>query len=176
MKNFAQLIVIALICGSCATHDGLKIGRFDQEVQALRHEIAFVPVRVNEPAHFMATLKNTSNRNLSVMVNNRGFHSTLTLKTAKGQKYEVFEEKYLHLLQTSTWFDPIVELAAGRTIHWKIPLSSVVTVLHGPVTQESINGGTITSELSVSGTKIKSKPIKIQKEGLQWKGAAKSER
>ena len=165
MKSFALLMVIALFCGSCASSDRIGLGRFDEDVQMLRHEIAFSPARGDESAHFMATLKNTSNRNLSVRVNDHEFHSTLTVRTTAGQKYEVFEKEYLHLLQTTTWFDPIVELAAGRIIHWKVPISSVVNVQGEPVTQESIKGGSIISELSVSGTKLKSKPIKIPNQG-----------
>ena len=165
MKHIALPILIALICGSCATHDPIRLGKFDGDVHMLRHEIAYSPAHADKDAYFMATLTNLSNQDSRVMVDDQGFHSTLTVRPATGQKYEVFEKKYLHLLLTASWIDPTVELAAGRTIHWKVPLSSMVT-LHGePVTQNSLRGATIISELSASGATLKSKPIHIPKEG-----------
>ena len=161
MKFYALSIFSMIICFSCASDNQTKIRKVDGDLQSLRHEIAFTPASEDEEAHFRATLKNTSDRAMNILVNDRRFHSTLRARSATGKSYELFEKNYLDFLQTTTWFDPTVELSAGSTIQWKIPLSSVVTVQHEPITQASLKGGTISSDLSVSGTKIKSKPIRL---------------
>jgi hypothetical protein len=162
MKNYALSIFSMIICCSCASDNQTQIRKVDGDLQSLRHEIEFIPDSKDDEAHFRATLKNTSDRNMNIIVNDRGFHSTLCARSATGKNYELFEKNYLDLLQTTTWFDPTKELTAGSTIQWKIPLSSVVTVQHEPITQASLKGVSISSDLSVSGVKIKSKPIRIQ--------------
>jgi len=162
MKNYALSIFCMIVCCSCASDNRTQIRKIDADLQPLRHEIVFITASEDEEAYFRATLKNTSERNMNIMVNDQEYHSTLNARSATGKNYEFFEKEYLRLLQTTTWFDPTVELTAGSTIQWKIPLSSIVTVHHEPITQVSLKGGTIYSDLSVSGAKIKSKPIRIQ--------------
>ena len=165
MKIFAHSFLLLTIGVSCSTHMPASKKNDDRQVDALRHRIAYYPAHPGKSAHIIATLTNTSNKNTEVRVATKGFESRINVKTENGEEYEIFEKEYLDLLQTTTWWNNSVELKAGGTIRWDIPLSSLVTLYGQPVTEKSIRGATMTSGLNASGKIIKSKPILIKKEG-----------
>ena len=162
MKNLVQMLLFALVCVSCATSEVPRLVKWDSSVTDLRHKIDFYPARDNRTAYFSAILRNVSDRNLKVMVDNHKFESTLVIRSKTGKRFEAFEKDYLHLLQTTTWFGPVVDVPAGGTIKWEVPLDSVVTVDGEPLTYSRIKGATLVSRLPVSGSVVVSKASKIE--------------
>ena len=151
MKHISNSILLLLAFVSCATHEPRRLGTFDSDIHHLKHEIGFYRELPNKELCLIATLTNASEEKTRVMVDNQMLSSKLTVNPATGEKFEVYEKDYLELLRTATWWDPTVELNAGGTIRWKIPLSSLVTSQGQSITEESLKGATITSELKVSG-------------------------
>lgn len=156
------MLLFALICGSCTTPEVTRLERWDSSLTDLRHEVDFFPARDDRKAHFSAILRNVSDRKLKVLVDNHQFESTLVIRSKTGGRFEAFDKDYLHLLQTSTWFGPVVDVPARGTIEWKTPLDSFVTADGEPITYSRIKGATIVSRLPVSGSVVVSKAIRIE--------------
>lgn len=68
----------------------------------------------------------------------------------------------------ASWIDPVVKLPVGNRIRWVLPLESVVTLDGKPVSTGSLHNATLVSELSVSGTIVKSKRIRITRTDPFW--------
>jgi hypothetical protein len=162
MKLIALTILISAFCGSCATEDSIRRARFYSDPLNLKHEIEYYGAHADGGAYFIATLSNPTDQNVRVMVSKKMFCSKIMVKSSANQEYEVYEIEYLDLLRTSSFWNPVVDLNAGDVIRWNVPLGSLVTSQGQPVTEKSLRGSVVTSELRVSASDLKSKPIRIQ--------------
>jgi hypothetical protein len=162
MKLIALTILIATFCGSCATEDSIRKERYYSDPLNLKHEIKYFSAHAGDGAYFIATLSNPTDKNVNVIVSENMFSSKIIVKSSPDHQYEVYEKEYLYFLRTTAWMNPPVDINAEGVIRWNVPLSSLVTSQGQPVTEKSLRGSIITSELRVSASCLKSKPIRIQ--------------
>jgi|UniRef100_UPI00378492D0 hypothetical protein len=114
------------------------------------HSLVFEAAKGDKEARFVAMLTNVSDHKLNVLVNDREFHATLIISSPAGKPYKAYDAKYLGLLLTSVWSEPIIELEPKKTITWMVPLSSLRTQHDKTITHESLLGCTVLSDMNVA--------------------------
>ena len=113
----------------------------------LTYSIEFHPAKVTGEASFVATLTNASPYSLRIAVNDRKFHAGFTVKSADQKEFRVFDREYHGLLLTSAWSEPRIVLASRGSISWSVPLSSLVSERDSPITEHSLLGCEVISEM-----------------------------
>ncbi len=116
----------------------------------LSYSLEFEAGKGDKKACFVATLTNVSDQKLKVMVNDKEFHATLHISSPGGLPYEAYDAKYLGLLLTSEWGDPVVTLEPKKSITWVVPLSSLRTLHDKEVTHESLQGCSVLTEMNMA--------------------------
>ncbi len=142
--------MLLLACmGACAapSPDPNKEGSL---THLLSYSLVYNAPGKSSEASFVATLTNISRQNLKVQVNGEQFHSSLKIKPKKGDAFTVYDKGYRNLLMTSTWIEPVVELAPNKSVVWIVPIKTLLTLQGGPVTHESVQGCNVVSEMNMA--------------------------
>lgn len=113
----------------------------------LNYSIEFHPAAGAQEAKFVATLTNISPYTVSIDLNDKKFHASFAVERGTGQAYHVFDREYRGLMLTSTWSEPVTILAPSHSVTWAVPLTSLVAELDAPVTEESLSGCSVSSEM-----------------------------
>ena len=175
MKKSLVISIVAflssLLLSQSKEADPMKSGSHSH---MFSYVLTFHPASKDAKARFEAKLTNITDDDLIVQVNDKAFHSTIEITTEKEIKVEAFIKRYLTLLTTSTWSEPIVTIPSQKSITWTVPLSSLLTLHDKPLTHKSLSGKKVVSEMIMAivpkaGSSIsdnatqRSKAITIQK-------------
>ncbi|TWT34942.1 hypothetical protein [Blastopirellula retiformator] len=93
----------------------------------LSYELAYRPPTAQKEAEFVATLANVSDRTLKLMVDRQSFDSEIEITPSGGRPYAVMTERGRngHLFGNTVPHLSSEELAPGKSITWRLPLSSL---------------------------------------------------
>ncbi|WP_146117826.1 MULTISPECIES: hypothetical protein [Pirellulaceae] len=138
------------------------------------YQLAYVPATDDEEAQLVAVLSNTSDQSMAIMINSKRLHASFHFTRPDGTKIEAYPSQYYRMMMTAQWIDPPCQLDPLDQIIWRIPLSDLVphlTKIDGPLTEETIAGSKVQSEIGLSVVpgpgisipyeKVKSDPITI---------------
>jgi len=102
---------------------------------------------------FVVILKNTSKRELDLMLNTREVEGEFNVFEGKEKVPSFFDKDYLRKCLTSMWFSGVSKLKPDAEIKWTVPLDELVYFGAGdkPVTRGSLSGKSISLNLDKLG-------------------------
>lgn len=145
----AMLLCVFAGCRSGGSQASADLPQSRDNAGPLSYRISYQPPGPRNEPGFTADLTNTSDSGLRLRVNPDAFHAELRVIDARNVRVNVYDRDYRRLLLTSTWVEPEVELEAGASIRWRVPLSSLVMLGEEVVTHEWLIGKRVSSEMPV---------------------------
>lgn len=140
------LLIILKVCRPNFV-DNESLGRSKGLSSWLNYSIEYYHAAGAQEAKFMAKLTNVSPYTVSIDLNDKKFHASFMVKPRTGQAYQVFDREYRDLMLTSIWSEPVTVLAPSYSVTWDVPLTSLVTEFHAPVTEELLSGTAVSSKM-----------------------------
>ena len=145
---FIATLVLLTLCSSCVRPAGDPTqpgGMSDNLVLT----IGFEPRSEISNEHFKITLKNKSGNDLNVSVQPTRFHGTVTIAAIGKVTTEYYEKRFLNMVLTSTWTEPIQLLQKGATIVWNVPIADLVDVQEKGLATAGLEGASAYATLDL---------------------------
>ena len=165
-------LLAILACLDLSAAEEGDLGEPGGHSHMFEYTLEFQPGSDGMEAHFEATLTNVTKNDLSVVVNDKSFHSTLEITDDSGKMIKAFTRGYRALLLTSVWATPTIIIESKKSIRWTVPLSSLLTLHGDEVNHDLLAGRQVVSKMNMAvvleegssdfnDAKQRSKPITI---------------